>query len=82
MSLGIRTMKETEMRTNESRLIEETLRQWDDYAAIEDEDRLECIMADVERQRTRKAKAAASVEAEASVSVSGYTVSSAWDTVE
>jgi hypothetical protein len=74
-------MKETKMRTGTSRLIEETLRQWDDYAAIEDEDRVECVMADVERQRTRKAKAAYSVEAEASVMGRGYGVSSAWDTV-
>jgi hypothetical protein len=72
-------MKETEMRTNESRLIEETLRQWDDYAAMEDEDRLECVMADVERQRTRKLKAANSAEAEPSITEPGYTVSSAWD---
>ena len=67
------------MRTNESRLIEETLRQWDDYAAMEDEDRLECVMADVERQRTRKLKAATSAEAEPSITGPGYTVSSAWD---
>lgn len=64
-----------------SRLIEETLRQWDDYAAIEDEDRLECVMADVERRRTRKTKAAYSAEAEAFLEP-GYTVNSAWDTVE
>jgi hypothetical protein len=75
-------MKETEMRTRTSGLIEETLRQWDDYAAIEDEDRLECIMADVERQRTRKVKAAYSADAEALITGPGYTVSSAWDTVE
>ena len=70
------------MRTSTSRLIEETLRQWDDYAAIEDEDRLECVMADVERQRTRKVKAACSVELEASITGPGYTISSAWETVE
>ena len=70
------------MRTRTSRLIEETLRQWDDYAAIEDEDGLECVMADVERQRTRKVKAAYSVEAEALVVGPGYGISSAWDTVE
>jgi hypothetical protein len=70
------------MRTRTSRLIEETLRQWDDYAAIEDEAGLECVMADVERQRTRKVNAAYSVEAEASIMGSSYTISSAWDTVE
>ena len=70
------------MRTRTSRLIEETLSQWDDYAAIEDEDRLECIMADVERQRTRKVKPAYSVEAEALIVGPGYTISSAWETVE
>jgi hypothetical protein len=59
-------------------LIEETLRQWDDYAAMEDEDRLECVMADVERQRI----AAYSVEAAALIMGAGYTVSSAWDTIE
>ena len=70
------------MGTRTSRMIEETLRQWDDYAAIEDEDRLECVMAEVERQRTRKAKAAYAVEEEASITGPGYTISSAWDTVE
>ncbi len=70
------------MRTSQSRLIEETLRQWDDYAAMEDEDRLECVMADVERQRRRNAKEANSVEAERSIPEPGYTVSSAWDDVE
>jgi hypothetical protein len=65
-----------------SRLIEETLRQWDDYAAIEDEERLECVMAEVERQRTRKAKAAYSAEAAALIMGPGYTISSAWDTIE
>jgi hypothetical protein len=75
-------MKETEMRASESRLIEETLRQWDDYAAMEDEDRLECVMADVERQRTRKSKAPNSLEAEPSIREPGYTVSSAWDDVD
>ena len=69
------------MGTRTSRLIEETLSQWDDYAAIEDEERLECVMAHVERQRTRKTKAAYSVEAEGLIGP-GYTVSSAWDTVE
>ena len=68
------------MSARTSRLIEETLCRWDDYAAIEDEERLECVMADVERQRTRKTKAAYSVEAEASTEP-GYTISSAWDTV-
>ena len=70
------------MRTRTSRLIDETLRQWDDYAAMEDEDRLECVMADVERQRTRKVQAAYSVEAEALIVGPGYTISNAWDTVE
>jgi len=70
------------MRTRTRRLIEETLRQWDDYAAMEDEDGLECVMADVERQGTRKVKAAYSVEAEALVTGPGYTISSAWNTVE
>ena len=68
------------MSTRTSRLIEETLCRWDDYAAIEDEERLECVMADVERQRTRKTKAAYSVEAEA-LTGPGYTISSAWDTL-
>jgi hypothetical protein len=68
------------MGTRASRLIEETLRQWDDYAAIEDEESFECVMAEVERERTRKAKAEYSVEAEASMEP-GYTVSSAWDAV-
>ena len=70
------------MGTRASRLIEETLRQWDDYAAIEDEERLECVMAEVESQRTRKAKAAYSAEAAALIMGPGYTISSAWDTVE
>jgi hypothetical protein len=70
------------MSTRASRLIEETLRQWDDYAAIEDEESLECVMVEVERQRTRKAKAAYSVEADALIVEPGYTISSAWDTVE
>ena len=70
------------MRTRGSRLIEEALRRWDDYAAIADEDGLECVMADVECQRTRKTKAAYSVEADALIMGPGYTVSSAWDTVE
>jgi hypothetical protein len=75
-------MKETEMRTKVSQLIDETLRQWDDYAAIEEEDRLECVMADVERQRTREMNVAYSVEAAALIMGPGYTTSSAWDTVE
>jgi hypothetical protein len=70
------------MPTRTSRLIEETVRQWDDYAAIEDEEVFECVMADVERQRTRTVKAAYSVEAEMSIVEPGYTISSAWDTVE
>lgn len=70
------------MRTRGSGLIEETLRRWSDYAATEDEDGLECVMADVERQRARKMKAAYSAEAEASIMGPGYTISSAWDTVE
>ena len=70
------------MPTRTNRLIEETLRQWDDYAAAEDEDACECVMADVECQRTRKTKAAYSVEADALIMGPGYTVSSAWDTVE
>ena len=65
-----------------SRLIEETLRQWDDYAAIEDEDRLECVMAEVERQRARKTKATHCADADPFVMEPGYTVSSAWDTTE
>lgn len=70
------------MGTRASRLIEETLRQWDDYAAIEDEESLECVMVEVERQRTRRVKGAYSVEAEVSIVEPGYTVSSAWDTME
>jgi len=70
------------MRTRGNQLIEETLRRWDDYAAIADEDGLECVMADVEHQRTRKVKAAYSVQAAALIMGPGYTVSSAWDTVE
>ena len=70
------------MSTRTSRLIEETVRQWDDYAAIEDEEGFECIMADVERQRTRKAKAMYSEEAAALIMGPGYTISSAWDAVE
>jgi hypothetical protein len=70
------------MSTRTNRLIDETLRQWDDYAAIEDEERLECVMADVERQRARKAKAAYSVEAAALIMGPGYTISSAWETGE
>jgi hypothetical protein len=60
-------MKETAMRTRVSGLIEETLRRWDDYAAIEDEDRLECVMAEVERQRKRRMNAAECVEPDASI---------------
>jgi hypothetical protein len=70
------------MGTRASRLIEETLRQWDDDAAIQDEEALECVMADIERQRTRKAKAAYFVEAEPLIVGPGYTISSAWDTAE
>ena len=70
------------MRTRGNQLIEETLRRWDDYAAIADEDGLECVMADVERQRIRKMKAAYSVEAAVLIMGLGYTISSAWDTVE
>ncbi|HZN23882.1 MAG TPA: hypothetical protein VFB75_06630 [Burkholderiales bacterium] len=70
------------MRTRGNQLIEETLRRWDDYAAIADEDGLECVMADVERQRIRKMKAAYSVEAAVLIMGPGYTISSAWDTVE
>ena len=69
------------MRTETSRLIEETLRRWGDCTAIEDEDGLECVMVHVERQRS-EVKAAYSVEAGASVMGPGYTISSAWDTVE
>jgi hypothetical protein len=70
------------MSTRTSRLIEETVRQWDDYAAIEEEEGFECVMADVERQRTRKVNAAYCAEAETSIVEPGYTISSAWDTVE
>jgi hypothetical protein len=70
------------MRTRTNELIEETMRQWDDYAAIEDEERLECVMAHVERQRARKAHAAKIMEAEVSIVGLGYTTSSAWDRVE
>jgi hypothetical protein len=70
------------MRTRTSELIEETMRQWDDYAAIEDEERLECVMADVERQRARKAHPAKVVEADASMVGPGYTTSSAREHVE
>jgi hypothetical protein len=70
------------MRTRTNQLIEETLRVWDDYAAIEDEERVECVMADVERRRTRKARAAHVTEAEASTVGPGYTLSSAWHNVE
>ena len=70
------------MRTRANGLIEETLRRWDEYAASEDEDGLECVMAHVERQRTRKMEAAHSVEAEALIMGPGYTISSAWDRVE
>ena len=70
------------MRTKASRLVEETLRRWSDYAAIEDEDGLECVMTDAERQRTRKMKAAYYAEAEALIIGPGYTISSAWDSVE
>ena len=70
------------MRTGTSRLIDETLRQWDDYAAIEDEERLECVMAEVERQRTRELKAAYVVEAEPLIVGPGYTITSAWDTID
>jgi hypothetical protein len=68
------------MRTRTSELIEETMRRWDDYAAIEDEERLECVMADVERRRARKTNAAKAMEAEAPIAGPGYTISSAWDT--
>jgi len=74
--------KETEMRTRTSQLVEETLRRWDDYAAIEDEERLECVMAHVNRRRTCKAQAAYFMEAEALIVGPGYTISSAWDNVE
>jgi hypothetical protein len=70
------------MRTRTSELIEETMRRWDDYAAIEDEERLECVMADVERRRARKTDAAKAMEAEASIVGAGYTISSAWDRAE
>ena len=70
------------MRTKTSRLIEETVRQWDDNAATRREHGLECVLADVERQRTRKVNAAYSVEAEALIMGPGYTISSAWDIVE
>ena len=70
------------MRTRTTELIEQTMRQWDDYAAIEDEERLECVMADVERQRARKAHAAKVMEAEAPIEEPGYTSSSAWDHVK
>ena len=70
------------MQTRTSRLIDETLRQWDDYAEIEDEDRVECVMAHVERQRMRKLKAASAAETETSSVKPGYSVSSAWDAGE
>ena len=70
------------MRTRTSELIEETMRQWDDYAAIADEERRECVMADVERRRARKAQAAKAREAESLIAGPGYTTSSAWDPVE
>ena len=70
------------MRTRTSELIEETMRQWEDYAAIEDEERLECVMAHVERQRTRKVHTAKIMEAEVSTVGPGYTTSSTWDRVE
>jgi hypothetical protein len=56
-------------------LIEQTLRQWDDYAAIEDEERFECVTACVERQGIPEARAAR-MQPEALVVGSGYTVSS------
>ena len=70
------------MRTRTTELIEQTMRQWDDYAAIEDEERLECVMADVERQRARKTKAPYSADAEPLVMEPGYTITRGWDTIE
>ncbi|MGZ9067334.1 MAG: hypothetical protein ACXW2I_18620 [Burkholderiales bacterium] len=46
------------MSTRTSELIEQALREWDDYAAIDDEKRFECVTACVERHGIPKAQAA------------------------
>ena len=70
------------MSTRASRLIEETLRRWDDSAPIEDDDGLEYVMADIEAQLTGEMNAAYSAEAAALIMGPGYTVVSEWDTAE
>ena len=66
------------MNTRASELIEQTLRQWDDYAAIEQEERRECVMAHVERQRARAERDALATEAEVPIGRPGYTTCNAW----
>ena len=71
------------MNTRASELIEQTLRQWDDYAAMEQEERLECVMAHVvARQRARAPRDARATEAEAPIGRPGYTTSHAWQRIE
>ncbi|MGZ5094547.1 MAG: hypothetical protein ACXWNZ_19275 [Vulcanimicrobiaceae bacterium] len=69
------------MSTRTSRLIEETLREWDDYAAMEDEELFECVAEPVERDSARKSHTHA-IHPQTWVVRPGYTISSAWDSVE
>ena len=69
------------MSTRTSRLIDETLREWDDYAAMEDEELFECVAAPAEHHRDRKAQMYA-VQPQTSAVQPGYTISNAWDSVE
>jgi hypothetical protein len=70
------------MNTRASELIEQTLRQWDDYAAIEQEERLECVMAHIERQRVCAPRGALAAETQAAIARPGYTTSHAWQRIE
>ena len=69
------------MSTRTSRLIDETLREWDDYAAMEDEELFECVAAPVEHPCGRKAQAYA-VQPQTSAVRPGYTISSPGASVE
>ena len=69
------------MSTKTSRLIEETLREWDDHVAIDDEELFECIAAPVERPQGRNTQAYA-VQPQTSAVQPGYTISSPGARVE
>ena len=55
------------MDTRTGEMIEQTLRDWDDYAAIEQEERLECVLEHVERERARHTRRAPAFEAQARI---------------